>query len=313
MVSKEGSKEGSGETVLVTGGAGFIGSNIVRELLKRGYFVRVLDDFSLGRKENLPKSKQLEIVKGDIRDTKLLGKITKDVSYIFNEAAKSSAPMFNHPSDGYEVNVLGFQNVLQAAVENKVRRVIYASTSSLYSGCPCPQKEQMQVQPKTFYELTKYMNELTAFTYYRTSGLETVGLRYFSVYGYNEKGKGKYANLVSQFIWTIQKGGKPVIYGDGTQKRDFTFVEDTVEANMLAMKTSSLSGVFNVGTGIATDLNGLVKILGEVFGKEVEAEYVPNPIKNYVQAVQADTAYAERYLKFKARYSLKEGIKKMLG
>lgn len=294
--------------ILVTGGAGFIGSNIVEGLIENE--VVVLDDFSLGSVENLENVKDIvTLIKGDVRkenDIKKAG----NVDVIFHEAAASSSPMFDKdPRNGYAVNVDGFLNILEFARKNDAK-VIYASTSSIYGSLPIPHSESAKVEPPNFYAASLYARENIAKLYSDIYGLETIGLRYFSVYGPHEKAKGRFANTVSQFLWSMKKGKSPIIYGDGSQTRDFIFVKDVVKANLLAMeKAKRLSGeVFNVGSGVAKSFNDVVKILNSVLGKNIKPKYVENPIKNYVYHTLADTKKAKEKLGFEAKVTLEEGI-----
>jgi UDP-glucose 4-epimerase len=298
---------------LVTGGAGFIGSNIVKALVGRGCEVTVLDDFSMGVEENL-KGVDCITVKGDIRDYDTVERCARGKDFVFNEASLSSAPLCeNDPVEAMRVNAMGMMNVLEASRKNRVKRVVYAATSSVYSRCKPPHKEDMHVDPATFYELTKFINEQCAGEYSERFGVETVGLRYFSIYGPNEKPKGKYANLVSQFLWDILEGKKPVIYGDGTQTRDFVFVDDCVRANLLAMEKPGISGeIINVGSGRMTSINELVKVLNEECKTSIEPSYVQNPIKNYVYAIQADTKKAREKLGFETSIDLREGVRRII-
>lgn len=252
--------------VLVTGAAGFIGSNLANSLINevekdktsyrmnnsptveanksdfkdesdvRGCTVIALDDLSLGTPSNL--SKNVRFVNGSVMNYDLVLELTKDCDYIFHQAALSSSPMFvDDPRQGMDVNIMGFMNVMEAAKRNNVKKVIYASSSSLYNGLPTPYRESDNITPKTFYESSFYCRETIAQTYRLEYGLDSIGLRYFSIYGPNEKHKGRFANNISQFIWDMAENRKsPVIYGDGSQSRDFTFVEDVVQANILAMK-----------------------------------------------------------------------------
>jgi UDP-glucose 4-epimerase len=244
--------------------------------------------------------------------------LTKDCDYIFHQAALSSSPMFvDDPRQGIEVNVMGFMNVMEAARTNKVKKVIYASSSSLYNGLPTPYKESDNIRPKTFYESSFYCRETIAQTYRLEYGLDSMGLRYFSVYGPNEKHKGRYANNISQFIWDMAENRKsPVIYGDGSQSRDFTFVEDVVHANILAMrkKPNSSSGfVYNVGTGIQTSFNSIVEIINKQLATDIKPTYVKNPINNYVQHTMADISLARLELGYEPRWkNVEEGIKQLL-
>lgn len=300
--------------ILVTGGAGFIGSNIAEELVKLGHDVVVLDNFFMGREENLKSViKSVTLVKGDIRDEKLVSKASSNCDVIFNEAAASSSPMFFKDLRGaVSVNVDGFINVLNAARDNSAR-LIYASTSSIYGNNPPPLKEDMNVYPVNFYSSTKLINEHFASLFSKEYGIESVGLRYMSVYGPHEESKGMFANLVSQFLWAMQKDEQPVIYGDGSQTRDFTYVKDIVRANILAMKSMHGSGdVFNAGSGVATSLNELVGILNKILGKKIKPKYVPNSVKNYISTQEADVSKIKKALGFETSFSLEEGIKDMI-
>ena len=307
------------QSALVTGAAGFIGSNLVEKLLKEKVKVYALDDFRLGYKtylEELAKKygDQLIIVSGDVRDAELIDKLVSKVDVVFHQAAVSSTTMFyEDPREGVEVNVNGFLNILQSARIHKIKRVVYASTSSIYVAVKPPHREDAVVTPKTFYEYTFWMREHAARIYYDFYGVESVGLRYFSIYGPREQHKKKYANIVTQFLWGMLEDKPPVIYGDGTQTRDFTFVEDVVRANILAATVEDIGAeVFNVGTGRNVTFNNVVKILNDKLGTDLQPVYVNNPIKNYVYHTKADTTKAEKILGFKARVSLEEGIEKII-
>lgn len=298
----------------MTGGAGFIGSNIVWRLVSEGHEVTVLDDMSLGNQKNLPSDSPVRLVCGDVRDRGTMESAFDGIDGVFYDAARSSSPMFvPDPREGVEVNLMGFMNALEAARKLDVP-IVYASTSSLYSRCEPPHREGMQVVPGSFYEYSFLAREGAARLYNELYGVRAVGLRYFSVYGPREEYKGKYANNISQFAWEMINGRRPVIYGDGNQTRDFVFVEDVVEANMLAMAAAERVGgeVFNVGTGVETTFNRVVEILGEELGKIIKPVYVENPIKNYVMRTLADTSKSEARLGFRARVSLREGIRKTI-
>jgi|RhiMethySRZTD1v2_1073278.scaffolds.fasta_scaffold01891_27 UDP-glucose 4-epimerase len=353
---------------LVTGGAGFIGSNLANALshetqnssqypaeqqLKSQGVNRIngernnktndviaLDDLSLGISSNL--SKEVKLVKGSVMDFDLVLELGKDCDYIFHQAALSSSPMFlNDPRKGIDTNVMGFMNVMESAKRNKVKRVIYASSSSIYNGLPMPYKESVNVAPKTFYESSFYCREVIAQTYNLEYGIESIGLRYFSVYGPNERHKGRFANNISQFIWDMVEKKSPIIYGDGTQTRDFTFVDDVVRANILAMgKQNSRSagegsdndndndnakghwrkdildsgfGVYNIGTGIQTSFNSVVEIINKLLGTDIRPTYTKNPINNYVQHTLADISLARLELGYEPKWrNVEEGIKQLL-
>lgn len=298
----------------MTGGAGFIGSNLVWRLVGDGDEVEIIDDTSLGSLKNLPESGRLKLTRGDVRDGVLIEEAIGRADGVFFDAARSSSPMFYpDPREGVEVNLMGFMNALEAARRHDTP-IVYASTSSLYSRCTPPHREDMQVVPGSFYEYSFLAREMAAKLYRELYGVRTVGLRYFSVYGPREEFKGKYANNISQFAWEIMRGKSPVIYGDGTQTRDFVFVEDVVEANILAMRAADRAGgeVFNVGTGIETTFNRVVEILAEELNVEVKPVYVENPIKNYVRRTLADTTKAAEKLGFMAKVNLRDGIRKTL-
>jgi UDP-glucose 4-epimerase len=213
------------------------------------------------------------------------------------------------PRRGVEVNVMGGLNLLQASAEAGVERLVYASTSSLYGSQPVPWREDMPIPfAPNAYAASKLAFEYLAKLYSNRGQVETVGLRYFSVYGPGEEPKGQYANMVSQFLWAIRKGDQPVVYGDGNQTRDFTYVDDVVRANFHALKTKSVGEIFNVGTGMETTISDMVNMLGDSLGKLAKPRYVPNPIRNYVYRTMADTSRAKKLLGFRAEVPLKDGI-----
>ena len=295
---------------LVTGGAGFIGSNLARRLLALGE-VKVLDNLMLGREENIPAG--AEFTKGSVMDEALVRDIVKGCDFIFHEAAHSSSPMFlENPQVGLQENTVGFMNVMNMALRYGVKRVIFASTSSMYSGNPTPYSENMTVGANTFYEASFRCREIIAQTYYRFHGLSSVALRYFSVYGPNENHKGRFANNVTQFLCEIRHGLRPEIYGDGTQTRDFIHVDDAVEANLLAMKSRIGFEIFNIGTGVGTNFNTLLSLICDALRKRVEANYIENPIKNYVMHTAADMTKSAEILGFKPVITLKEGIRRQI-
>jgi UDP-glucose 4-epimerase len=295
--------------ILVTGGCGFIGSNIVARLSKMGCDVVVLDNLFVGSKKNI-EGLNVEFVQESIMDYEKLCQLMRGADYVFHQAAFSSSPMFleGQHKEGINVNINGFMNVMDAALKNNVKKVIFASTSSMYSGNPLPYSEGQEIKTSTFYEAGFRCRELLAHTYWKMFGMQSVGLRYFSVYGPRERAKGNYANNISQFIWDMLANRRPVIYGDGTQTRDFTFVEDIVDANILAMKSDVKCDVFNVGTGIATSFNTLLMVINKVLGTEIKPQYVPNPIKNYVQNTVADISKIKNTLGFEPNWPLERGI-----
>ncbi len=296
--------------ILVTGGAGFIGSNIANALGEDNDIV-ALDDLSLGVAANL--SANIRFVKGSVMDPHLLQELCKDCDFVFHDAAKSSSPMFKeNPSQGVDVNAIGFMNVMESAKKNNVRKVIYASSSSLYNGSSMPFNEHQFVSPRSFYEASFYCREVLARSYYLELGVKSIGLRYFSVYGPNEAHKGKFANNITQFIWDVMAGKRPIVYGDGTQTRDFTHVSDVVNANVLALKSGIDYGIYNVGSGVQTSFASVVRAISEGLGSDITPIYLTNPIKNYVQDTLADTTLARSSLGFEAKCRLEEGIKRAI-
>jgi len=240
---------------------------------------------------------------------------TRGVDYIFHQAAVSSSQMFvPDPSLGISVNVQGFANLLRYGHENCVQRVIHASTSTIYGTLPTPHREDMRIERcPNFYAMTKLASEYLAKTFTLDRGLETVGLRYFSIYGPGEKPKGEYANLITQFLWWMKKGERPVIYGDGSQTRDFTYVKDVVKANFLAAKRKNASGeVFNVGTGKSASVNAATALLNKYLGTDIRPKYARNPIRGYVYHTKADTTKSKKLLGFKAEIPLEKGLKMLV-
>ncbi len=296
---------------VVTGGCGFIGSNLVIELVDRGYDVVALDDLYLGTPDNLASVKEhIDIVEGDVRDRETVQQCCADADVVFHNAARSSAPMHKEePVDGADVNINGFINVMEEARERGFR-VVYASTSSMYGSVEPPHREDMGEEPVNLYSASKMSRELYATVYANAYDVNVVGLRYFSVYGPRERAKGRYANLISQFMWTMMEGESPVIYGDGTQTRDFTFVEDIVQGCIKAAESDVSGEVMNLGTGNETSLNTLVDRLNTVLDTDIAPEHVENPLPNYVQRTKADCSKAAELIGYGPEYTLDEGIKK---
>jgi nucleoside-diphosphate-sugar epimerase len=264
---------------LVTGGAGFIGGHIVERLLLEGWEVRVLDDFSTGRAENLESvASQIELLKGDIRDVALVTRAVEGMEVVFHEAAVPSVPRsVEEPVRTNDVNVNGTLNVLEQARQAGVRRVVYAASSSAYGDTPTlPKIESMPANPMSPYALQKYVGEVYCRLYANLYGLETVALRYFNIYGPRQNPDSEYAAVIPRFLRACLQGESPHIYGDGEQTRDFTFVGDAVQANLLAADAKRASGhVMNVGGGARTSLNLLLETIRQITGTKLPAIHEP--------------------------------------
>src|ERR1700676_5048101 len=260
---------------VVTGGAGFIGSNTVDELVRRGHSVVVLDDLSAGREENLADVRnKITLIKGSISDLETLQKAMHQAEYVIHLAARTSVPRsVKDPIETNRINIDGTLNVLVAARDNKVKRVVFAASSSAYGETPTlPKIETMQPRPISPYGVTKYVGELYAQTFGRCYGLENVCLRYFNIFGPPQDPDSPYSGVLSRFSAAFLDETEPVIFGDGTQSRDFTYVENAVQANLLACEAPRASGrVFNIGTGTRINLNDVVAALGAISGKPLQA------------------------------------------
>jgi UDP-glucose 4-epimerase len=288
---------------VVTGGAGFIGSHLVGVLLKKGRDVIVVDDFHTGGTENL-SSLNVEMIRGSSYDVEEL--IKGKVDEIYHFGMPSSSPMYRENPYLVGDSINGAIAVFELARKNDAK-VVYASTSSVYGGVKPPHREDAGIKVTDYYAEVRVAIERIAELYGKLYGTKSAGMRFFSVYGPNERAKGKYANIISQFLWAMEKGREPVIYGDGRQARDFIYVDDAVRACMLAMEKGD--GVFNVGTGRATSFNEVVGLLNEELEKKIKPKHIRNPIRNYVDITRADTRKARKVLGFEAKVGLEEGIK----
>lgn len=301
---------------LVTGGAGFIGSNIVKKLLHNEEQVAVVDDFSTGRKENIkPFLDQINFIEGDLAEEDVALKATKDVDFVLHQAAIPSVPRsVDNPLLTNKANVQGTLQLLLAAKKNKVKRVVYASSSSIY-GDQDPniaKVETMPVNPKSPYGLQKYTGEKYCQLFYELYNLETICLRYFNVFGPNQDPTSEYAAVIPKFIKAILKGEQPTIYGDGQTSRDFTYVENNVEANILAaISTKGAGRIFNIATGHKITLLELVEKINSILGKKIEAKHTaerPGDIKHSL----ADIKKAGEILNYKPVISFEEGLKRTI-
>ena len=261
---------------LVTGGAGFIGSHIVDRLLADGYRVRVLDNFSTGKRENLPESDDLDIMTGDVGSFDDVHKAMKDVELVFHEAAIASVPKtINDPLGSHQTNYVGTLNVLEAARQQGTKRVVFASSAAVYGDLPeLPKREDMPLKPLSPYAVDKLASEYACQMYTHLHGLETVCLRYFNVYGPRQDPGSPYSGVISIFADRLKKGERPVIYGDGEQTRDFVFVSDVVEANIKAATVDKAAGrVINIATGRVVTLNELLKSMCRILNRKFDPGY----------------------------------------
>ncbi len=298
---------------LVTGGAGFIGSNIVKELLKQGQDVRILDNFATGKRENilpLINNPHLTVIEGDLRSFHIVRTAVKGVDFILHQGALPSVPRsINDPITTNDVNILGALNILEAAKEFRVKRVICASSSSIYGNSETlPKIETMPVNPMSPYALTKYAQERYCQIYYNLYGLETVALRYFNVFGPNQDPTSQYSAVIPKFIKLMREDKEPVIYGDGTQSRDFTYVDNVVFANILACIAEKAAGeVINVACGKSYTLLDLIKMINEILGKNIEPHFAPERAGEVKHSL-ADINKAEGLLGYEVKVDFKEGL-----
>jgi len=295
--------------ILVTGGAGFIGSNLVSELIKENN-VTVLDNFHTGSMDNLKDVKEEITIIDDSCGNISHRSPNSDPDIIVHLGIPSSSPMYkeNPLLVGSAIN--DAINVLEFA-KNSGAKVVFASSSSLYNGLPTPNREDMNIMVTDYYTEARLCIERIAELYHKLYNINTIGLRFFSVYGHNERAKGIYANIVSQFLWEMQNGRTPVIYGDGEQTRDFVFVSDVVQACMLAMK-KDVSGVFNVGTGVSYSFNDVVNLLNDLLETNTKPQHIKNPVQNYVAHTIADITKTRTVLGYSPEYSLKKGIRELI-
>jgi UDP-glucose 4-epimerase len=299
--------------ILVTGGAGFIGSNLCNILSDKGNEVVAIDDLSLGKTENL--SNKVKFVKGDVNKMEDLKAAGTDFDFIVHLAASSSAPMFARDMYwAYQNNVAGHIQVMLYAKDIGAKKLLFASTSSIYGNNPTPLTEDQQVTPPNHYSVTKLAQEGASRVFSKVEGLEIIAFRFMSIYGLHEEHKTTFANLVSQFIWGMARDEAPVLYGDGTQERDFTNVRDVVQGIELAIKTDKKYGftIFNIGTQTCINLIDLVKLINKVMGKNIEPKFIPNPVKEgYVKSQLADIKKISKELGYKPMVDLEDGIREI--
>src|SRR4030042_763869 len=301
--------------VLVTGGAGFIGSHLTEALLQEGHRVRVLDDFSTGKRENLIFDKEypsLEMIEGDIRDLSTCQKAIKGTEYVFHQAALPSVQRsVEDPETSNAVNVGGTLNILIAARDEKVKRVVYASSSSIYGDTPTlPKYEEMPSHPLSPYALQKYIGEQYCRLFSQLYGLDSVSLRYFNIFGPKQDPNSLYSAVIPRFIDALLHDRPPIIFGDGEQSRDFTYIENVVQANLLAMSADHLHGeAMNIACGKRISLNQLLKILKKILGSKLTPIY-QEPRKGDVRHSLADIRKSKKFINYMPKVGTEEGLNK---
>lgn len=300
-------------TYLVTGGAGFIGSHLVHELVRRGEAVRVLDDFSTGRAENLAEvGERITVAEGDIRDLDTIRGLLAGVDYVVHLAALSSVVRsVEDPVGSNAVNIGGTLNVLVSAREARVRRCVFAASAAVYGDHPAmPRVETQEPRPLSPYALTKLTGEYYCRIFTQLFGLEAVALRFFNIFGPRQNPDSPYTGVLSKFIVAYLRGETPVIFGDGEQSRDFTYVENVVRAVLLAAELPGAAGrVINVGTGRSATLNQTIQALNRIFGHAVEPRYA-NPREGDVRESLADVTLAQKLLGYTPSVWFEEGLER---
>lgn len=298
---------------LVTGGAGFIGSHLVRRLLADGEDVRVLDDFSTGRRANLePVEGGYELIEGDVRDEAIVAQVMQDVDYVLHQAALPSVPRsIQDPITSADVNIMGTLTVLQAARSAGVTRVVCASSSSVYGASPeLPKHERMCPAPLSPYAITKLSGEQFCQNFYRVYGLETVVLRYFNVFGPGQNPESQYAAVIPKFVDALLSRQPLNVHGDGTQSRDFTYIENVVQANLLACTAPKASGeAFNIACGEHHSLNQLIAELEKICDRTAEITYT-QPRAGDVAHSLADIEKATEMLGYQPTVAFADGLRR---
>lgn len=299
------------ERFLVTGGAGFIGSHISEELVRRGHAVRVLDNFITGKEENLASFLgDIELIHGDIRELNVCQKALKEVDYVLHQAALPSVPRSTEdPALTNAINIEGTLNVLIASRDEGVKRLVYASSSSVYGDNPSlPKKEGVEGKQLSPYAVSKLAGEKYCQVFSYVYGLPTVCLRYFNIFGPRQDPRSEYAAVIPKFITRLLKGKAPIIFGDGEQSRDFTYVSNVVDANLIASKASDISGeVFNIGCGSQTTVNVLARIISEIMKTDLRPSYDkerPGDVRHSF----ADVSLAKQAIHYRPQVQLEEGL-----
>lgn len=300
---------------LVTGGAGFIGSHIVERLVKDGASVRVLDNFSTGKRTNIePFLSKIDVVEGDLRKPEDCRRACAGVEVVFHEGAVPSVPVsVEDPVTSHQANVDGTFNLLMAARDAKCRRVVFAASSSAYGDLPeLPKREAVRPEPLSPYAVNKLVGEYYMRAFYLCYGLETLSLRYFNVFGPRQDPKSQYAAAIPAFVTAILKDQPPTVYGDGEQTRDFTYIDNVVHANLLAAKAPKTQGeVINVACGEKVTVNQIIGQINELLGKNVKPTYVP-PRAGDVKHSLADISLAKKIIGFEPLVMFDDGLRRAI-
>ncbi|MFN7874267.1 MAG: SDR family oxidoreductase [Pirellula sp.] len=300
---------------LVTGGAGFIGSHIVRGLLNAGHSVRVLDNLCTGHRNNLEEvSDRIEFVEGDVTDPIACKEALSGVERVFHQAALASVPLsLERPLDTHSACATGTLNMLNESVKAKVRKFVYAASSSAYGDQPTSSKRESDLpMPLSPYAVAKLCGEFYCQSFFHSFGLETVGLRYFNVFGPRQDPDSPYSAVIPIFVSRILSGQSAIVYGDGLQSRDFTFVSNVVHGNLLAAERPNIGGrVFNLADGRQTTLNQLLKLLGQMLGIAPKVDYQPVRVGDVRESL-ADISLARRLLGYEPKFNLEEGLKQTI-
>ncbi len=301
--------------ILVTGGAGFIGSHLTRRFLGQGHSVRVLDDFSSGKRENLaPVAKNIDLHEADLRDFEVCVRACGDIDFVFHEGAVPSVPKsVEDPQTSHDVNATGTFNVLRAAAQCKVKRVIYAASSSAYGDTiESPKHEKITPEPLSPYAVQKLAGEHYARAFFECYGLETISLRYFNVFGDRQDPSSQYAAAIPAFVTMMLGGTAPTIYGDGEQTRDFTFIDNVLHGNTLAMEAAKTQGQsVNVACGGAVSINTVIAQINKLLGTNIEPTYVDRRAGDVMHSC-ANIGLAKELLGFEPVISFDEGLRRAI-
>jgi nucleoside-diphosphate-sugar epimerase len=301
---------------LITGGAGFIGSNLAEHLVRQGRSVRILDNFFTGKRENLRSfEKKAEIIEGDLRNVEHVRRAVAGVRYILHIGALPSVPRsVEDPQTAHDININGTLNVLIAARDAKCQRVVFSSSSSVYGDTPVlPKREDMLPSPLSPYAVHKITGEYYCRIFWQLYGLETVSLRYFNVFGPRQDPQSEYAAVIPRFITAILKGEPPTVYGDGQQSRDFSHIENVIEANLAACEApkEALGESFNIACGARITLLELIATINRIIGRNVKLQFAP-PRPGDILHSQADITKAAKLLAWKPRVDFRTGIEKAI-